>query len=176
MGALVYGLISIRTNQAWPASLAPDLGNPPPNQDGAVDDFTHFEYKDLIKVMWPLNHHDIWYRLICWSLIWFCHVEQHTWFCLVQDFRSTTCYLQPTSQWWGSLSPYSSYEYDTDLLFFLAFFLFLWIPIARVQLTICFRPMFLCFQGRTMSNNFPQDIVQGMVQLGKVCESCLLNS
>ncbi|PLW18604.1 hypothetical protein PCANC_09216 [Puccinia coronata f. sp. avenae] len=49
MGALVYGLISIRTNQARPASLAPDSGNPPPNQDGVVDDFARFEYKDQIK-------------------------------------------------------------------------------------------------------------------------------
>jgi hypothetical protein len=65
MGALVYGLISIRNNQDRPASLAPDLGNPPPNQDGVVDDFALFEYKDQIKVMWPFNHHDIWYRLIC---------------------------------------------------------------------------------------------------------------
>lgn len=44
----MYGLISIRNNQDRPASLAPDLGNPPPNQDGVVDDFALEEFLNKI--------------------------------------------------------------------------------------------------------------------------------
>ncbi|PLW23418.1 hypothetical protein PCASD_14730 [Puccinia coronata f. sp. avenae] len=111
MGALVYGLISIRTNQARPASLAPDSGNPPPNQDGVVDDFARFEYKDQIKN----------------------NIRDFAW-CKILEARLVT-YSRPVNDEGASL------------------------PTALMNMTQIY--------WRTMSNNFPQDIVQGMVQLGE---------